>query len=185
MNNSVVTVFAVTLLAGGLVGCLSNTPQIVAGAGLSAAHEESIDSRTVNIQLVADTSVAFVPLISKRTIIAEPQLIISSLKAKGTYQIDGIRAVIIGASCDALNARVATLDSCEESVAESVSYGEPAVSAVTESQGRANLPLERKPYRLTIQPEPTLEDSKCWWGGSVVVPAGSTDAELAMLVYCE
>lgn len=184
MNIVIGNLFLTGALVTVVAGCVADTPTQELSPSFAAAKAAQ-GVRTVSVRLVADSSVSFIPGISQRTVIAEPITETLSVQAKGRYQLNDVDVVFIGESCDALQAGVALLESCEESEVIKKIYGSSVVSGVTDSDGQVELMLEHSSYRLSLQSEQTTEDSSCRWGGSVELLEDTVFAELPMLVYCE
>lgn len=175
-----------------VAGCDSDMPADSADStsasipGMAAALDDEENSRLVSVYLQSEPGSGFIPMYVDRVVVAEPVIVVPSLRAEGKAIVSNIDTTIVGSSCDELASKYPSLSSCAEVETVEFQFGEPLYTAVTDREGFAALFLGgHDKYRVRVQSWATAEDSKCYWGGSEILEANLASIGIPVLVFCE
>ena len=144
-----------------------------------------IRDRVVSVYLLPGAGLDFRPTYIDRIITARLQTFEPVVNAEAVFEVQGVRTKIIGNSCEQLRRSYPDAAQCNEVSREVSRLGDPVVSVATDSEGFAVLTLGEGVYQLSIESWKTTEDAKCSWGGTTVLPEGTTSLELPIHVFCE
>ena len=176
---------SVTLLLLSILLAVSCTGRYFIQPEIGAALSHNQPNRVVSVYLLPGAGLNFRPTYIDRIITARLQTLESVVNAETVFEVHGVRTKIIGSSCEQLRRSYPDADQCTEVSREVSRLGDPVVSVATDSEGFAVLTLGEGVYQLSIQSWKTTEDEKCSWGGTTVLPEGSTSLELPIHVFCE
>ncbi|MEM7257781.1 MAG: hypothetical protein AAF404_10370 [Pseudomonadota bacterium] len=170
--------FILCVVVGCSGGSLDNSPVAAAKAEAQPA------SGVVQVLLDPQAPASFTPFVSQRLIYAEPFSVTERTVFEHTGYVDGIEVVRIVDSCDLIAADYT--GACRAVTQADNIYGPIESSVLTNAAGRAQLSLANTSYRLRLEPTATIEDEKCYWGGSVIIEQlPDTEVVMPLLVYCE
>ena len=156
------------------------------GPVFGAALDDLSTDRLVSVYLQAEHDSGFNPTYGDRIITAEPMSLVAKKRAEGKTVVQGISTTIIAENCAQLQENYPDLLSCSDVDAVEFELGEIAATVTTDSEGFAALSLqEGVKYRLSVKSWVSLEDGKCFWGGSEILEETVSTLAIPVLVFCE
>ncbi len=171
--------FIVSVLLSGCSVTHLSSPKV-------AAAKDSVDSvRNVTVHVVASPSNGYVPVLQDRIITAEAITTTMTRRAAARKVVQGTETIVVGNSCNQLSLDYQGAYECNEVDAAVRRYGEVETTAITDNEGIVVLKLAATDYRISMQSWQTVEDTKCSWSGSEILPESARVLELPILVYCE
>ena len=164
----------------------SETGDVVSATVASKTQNDAVPARLITVYLKPRQDLGYIPLFDGRVVVAESVSMVPVTMARGTVVTAGVDVVHIGASCQMLQETYPAMRDCVEEETAEFQYGAVESTAVTDTDGFAQLYVSGSGrYRLRVKSWATEEDAKCFWGGQESFDSAVSEVTVQVLVFCE